>query len=148
AFFVHELFRKANGLDSSRFLSEAEAKRLAQEGKLGGKRIVLLDDNFDYGEQCLDKLDTVLDVSPKARAAGYPIEGVTIASLFGFEDGAMREKILAVYRKTKSAKDVDLDQSEQKRSDGTDDKSEQNFKIDTVIASQPLALKDCPGVPE
>jgi hypothetical protein len=135
AHFIHEVFRKANKLNASQFITQADALRLASRGELDGKRLVLLDDNFDYGEQCIAKLNICLDASRKVRERGKgKIDGVTIASLISFEQEAERLKQIDAYRESNSPKG------------SKPHKTEELFDIDTISSEYSLPLKERPDL--
>ncbi len=67
AHFVHEVYRQANGFDNRQFVCEADLRRMASNGEIKNKTLVLLDDGFDWGDACYDKLGVVRDIIGRIR---------------------------------------------------------------------------------
>ncbi|MBX9666200.1 MAG: hypothetical protein K2X93_01220, partial [Candidatus Obscuribacterales bacterium] len=93
---IHELFRKANPhIKPEQFVLMSELGGKNPDGKpvLEGKTVILLDDGFDFGKECMkEKLGKTLDI---IRAS--PVGGETrtiVASLFGFESADKRATTL------------------------------------------------------
>jgi hypothetical protein len=130
-FFIHELYRNANGTSPSKFLTVAEATRMAKEGNLRGKSLVLLDDGFDFGVESLKKIEAVRAIAEAQRKharesvdaavaskriapgqdadgaySSLRVNGIVIASLFVFDKAAERQGKLEEWR-SKLHKDSD-----------------------------------------
>ncbi len=83
---IHELFRRANPhITAEQFVTMSE---LPQKN-LEGKTVILLDDGFDFGKECLkEKLGKTLDIIRASPTGGET--RTIIASLFAFETADKR----------------------------------------------------------